>query len=96
MTPMDVDLNQLRTQIDSIDEKLVALLNERAYCVLEIGRYKQQNQREVYEPQREALVMANVAHCNHGPLPVEELATIYTAILAAMRRLQSPDMLERS
>jgi hypothetical protein len=28
-------------------------------------------------------------------MPDEELATIYTAILAAMRRLQSPDLLER-
>jgi chorismate mutase/prephenate dehydratase len=93
---MEIDLNQLRTQIDSIDEKLVELLNERAYCALEIGRYKQQNQRPVYEPQREELVMANIARCNHGPLPAEELATIYTAILAAMRRLQSPDVLERS
>lgn len=90
-----MDLNQLRTQIDSIDEKLVELLNQRAHCVLQIGRYKQQNQRAVYEPQREALVMANVTRCNQGPLPEEELATIYTTILAAMRRLQSPDLLER-
>jgi chorismate mutase/prephenate dehydratase len=91
-----MDLNQLRTQIDSIDEKLVELLNQRAHCVLQIGRYKQQNQRAVYEPQREELVMANVARCNNGPLPGNELATIYTTILAAMRRLQSPDLLERS
>jgi len=40
-------------------------------------------------------VLANVTHSNRGPLPNEELATIYTAILASMRRLQSPDMLER-
>jgi chorismate mutase/prephenate dehydratase len=92
----EVDLNQLRIQIDSIDERLVELLNERAYCVLEIGRYKQKNHRAVYEPQREEMVMANVARCNHGPMPIEELATIYTAILASMRRLQSPDLLERS
>lgn len=96
LTTMEIDLNQLRTQIDSIDEKLVELLNERAYCVMEIGRYKLQNQREVYEPQREAEVMANLARCNHGPLPVEEMATIYTAILASMRRLQSPDILGRA
>jgi chorismate mutase/prephenate dehydratase len=93
MTP--TDLNKLRTDIDTIDEKLVELFNQRATCVLEIGRYKQQNHLAVYEPKREAVVMANVARCNNGPLPDEELATIYTAILAAMRRLQSPDLLER-
>ncbi len=91
-----IDLNQLRTQIDSIDAKLVELLNERAHCVLEIGRYKQRNQRAVYDTQREEAVMTNVAQSNKGPLPEEELTTIYMAILAAMRRLQSPDLLERS
>jgi chorismate mutase-like protein len=89
------DLNELRRRIDSIDEKLVELFNERAACVLEIGRYKQQNHLAVYEPKREAVVLANVARCNNGPMPDEELATIYTAILAAMRRLQSPDLLEQ-
>ena len=93
MTPKD--LEKLRIEIDAIDEKLVELFNQRARCVQEIGRYKQQKQKAVYEPTREAAVMANVARSNHGPLPYEELATIYTAILAAMRRLQSPDLLER-
>lgn len=93
MTP--TDLNKLRTEIDGIDEKLVELFNQRARCVLEIGRYKQAEHLAVYEPKREAVVMANVARCNDGPLPDEELATIYVAILAAMRRLQSPDLLDR-
>jgi chorismate mutase-like protein len=93
MTP--TDLNKLRTEIDGIDEKLVELFNQRARCVLEIGRYKQAEHLAVYEPKREAVVMANVARCNDGPLPDEELSTIYVAILAAMRRLQSPDLLDR-
>lgn len=93
MSPM---LNQLRTEIDSIDEQLVDLFNQRARCGIEIGRYKQKHHRPIFEPKREAEVMAHVARCNHGPLPDEELVTIYSAILAAMRRLQMPDILERS
>jgi chorismate mutase / prephenate dehydratase len=89
------NLNELRTEIDGIDGKLVELLNQRARCAQEIGRYKQQNQKAVYEPTREEAVMANIARCNQGPLPHEDLVTIYTAILAAMRRLQSPDLLEK-
>jgi chorismate mutase/prephenate dehydratase len=91
MTP--TDLNKLRTEIDAIDEKLVELFNRRARCVQEIGRHKQQNHQAVYEPKREEAVLANISRCNRGPLPDEELATIYTAILAAMRRLQLPDLL---
>ena len=90
------ELNRLRVEIDALDEKLVDLFNQRARCVLEIGRYKQVEHLAVYEPKREAVVLANVARCNNGPLPDEELATIYTAILASMRRLQSADILERS
>jgi chorismate mutase/prephenate dehydratase len=89
------DLNSLRDEIDAIDQKLVELFNRRARCAQEIGRYKQQNQQAVYEPKREEAVIANIVRCNGGPLPDEELVTIYTAILAAMRRLQSPDLLER-
>jgi len=88
------DLNNLRSEIDAIDEQLVQLLNRRARCAQEIGRVKQQNHQAVYEPHREEAVMANVRRSNHGPLPSEELVAIYTAILAAMRRLQSPDQLE--
>jgi len=89
------ELSKLRIEIDAIDEKLVELFNQRARCVLQIGRLKQQNRQAVYEPRREEAVLANVARSNRGPLPIEELATIYTAILASMRRLQSPDLLER-
>lgn len=92
MNPQHLDT--LREQIDAIDEQLVELFNHRARHVLEIGRYKLAHHIAVYEPRREAAVLANVARCNHGPLPYEELATIYTAILASMRRLQSPDVLE--
>ncbi|MDR3765353.1 MAG: chorismate mutase [Acidobacteriota bacterium] len=90
------ELNRLRAEIDALDEKLVDLFNQRARCVLAIGHFKQEQRMAVYEPKREAVVLANVARCNEGPLPDEELATIYTAILASMRRLQSTDILERS
>lgn len=91
----ETELNRLREQIDAIDQQLVELFNQRAACVLQIGRVKQQKKLAIYEPKREAVVLANVAAANQGPLPDEELATIYTAILAAMRRLQQPDLLER-
>jgi chorismate mutase / prephenate dehydratase len=89
------DLNKLRNEIDAIDRQLVELFNQRARCAQEIGRYKQQNHQAVYEPKREEAVIANIVRSNGGPLPDEELIAIYTAILAAMRRLQSPDLLEQ-
>ena len=93
MTP--TDLNNLRNEIDEIDRQLVELFNRRARCAQQIGRYKQQNQQAVYEPKREEAVIANIARSNDGPLSDEDLVAIYNAILAAMRRLQSPDLLEQ-
>jgi monofunctional chorismate mutase len=37
------DLNQLRNQIDEIDEKMVLLFEERMEAVMKIAAYKNQN-----------------------------------------------------
>src|SRR5215203_3705894 len=55
-TPLDA----LRAQIDAIDEKLVALLNERARVVVEVGKFKQQNNSPIYAPDREKTVLQKV------------------------------------
>ena len=54
------DISALRRRIDAIDQRLVALLNERADCALAIGRQKEQSGQPVYQPLREAEVLANV------------------------------------
>jgi chorismate mutase/prephenate dehydratase len=46
------DLRQLRDAIDTIDGKLLALLNDRARLAQEIGRIKERNGRPVYAPGR--------------------------------------------
>ena len=50
-------LDDLRNDIDRVDEVLVRLLNERARCVCEIGRLKKQTNMEVYQPDREKQVL---------------------------------------
>jgi chorismate mutase/prephenate dehydratase len=46
-------LEDLRRDIDRVDEVLVRLLNERARCACEIGRIKKQQNVEVYQPECE-------------------------------------------
>ena len=50
-------LDDLRRDIDRVDEVLVRLLNERARCVCEIGRLKKELNIEVYQPDREKDVL---------------------------------------
>ena len=53
-------LDDLRQDIDRVDEVLVRLLNERARCVCEIGRLKKEQGVEVYQPDREKQVLEHV------------------------------------
>ena len=61
-------LAECRRQIDSVDLKILALLNERTAIVDEIGRIKQTLSLPIYEPKREEQVFDNVTANNHGPL----------------------------
>ena len=88
---MDHDLSDWRDQIDAIDAQLVALLNQRCQCALEVGRYKQLHERAVCDPDRELTVLANVARLNPGPLPQPVLRRLFEQIMAEMRTLQSEE-----
>lgn len=87
-----MDIEDWRAQIDIIDRKLMALLNERAQVALEIGRLKRASDLPVYEPGREALVFENVTRGNTGPLPTSELHRIFERIIDVMRSLQRAQM----
>jgi len=60
-------LVELRQRIDEIDEQLVVLLNQRAAQALTIGRIKHEAGEAVYQPAREAEVLAPGRQNNAGP-----------------------------
>ena len=47
---MELDLNELRKEIDACDAKIVALLNERFRIVLKVGEYKKSKGEPVVPP----------------------------------------------
>jgi monofunctional chorismate mutase len=51
------DLNQLRNQIDEIDEKMVLLFEERMEVVMKIAAYKNQNGIPILNETREKEVI---------------------------------------
>jgi chorismate mutase len=81
-------LDDLRRQIDSLDERLVALLNERAACALAIGHEKKLAGLEVYQPSREAEVLGHVQRINKGPLDDEAMKRLFERIIDEARRLE--------
>lgn len=85
-------LAECRRQIDAVDRKLLALLNERTQIVEEIGRIKQTLSLPIYEPRREDEVFRNVTAQNQGPLSSEALKRIFERIIDEMRSIQRDRM----
>ena len=81
-------LDDLRRQIDAIDEQLVGLLSARAACALEIGREKKRDGLEVYQPARETEVLAHVQRVNTGPLDGNAMRRLFERIIDEARRLE--------
>jgi chorismate mutase-like protein len=82
-------LEDLRKDIDRVDEVLVRLLNERARCVCEIGRLKKEQNIEIYQPDREKDVLNHVRQvATEGPLGPEAIARLFERIIDEARRLE--------
>jgi chorismate mutase-like protein len=85
-------LADCRSRIDTIDRRIVALLNERTRVVEQIGSIKQQTSMPIYEPKREDEVFANVMSSNSGPLTPEAAKRIFERIVDEMRTVQKTKM----
>jgi chorismate mutase-like protein len=82
-------LDDLRNDIDRVDEVLVRLLNERARVACEIGRIKKELGIEVYQPEREKQVLAHVRSvAAEGPLGADAIARLFERIIDEARRLE--------
>jgi chorismate mutase-like protein len=84
----DKNVDGWRRKIDDIDRRLVALLNERSRCVVEIGRIKQTTGEPLYQPDREKQVLDAVVHANAGPLPDAAIRRLFERILDEARSVE--------
>ena len=95
-------LEQMRGEIDGIDQEIQALLNRRAQCAEAVAGIKQaeaQAARErggadgevaFYRPEREAQMLGRIKERNAGPLPDEHVAHIFREIISACLALEKP------
>ena len=87
-----VDLGKVRRQIDSVDERIHALINDRARLAQRVGISKSQDGRTVdfYKPEREAQVLRMARERNAGPLSDEEILRLFREIMSACLAQQEP------
>ena len=87
----ELSLDALREEIDKIDDVIVRLLDRRARCAYAIGRLKTERGLAIYEPKREAAVLARVKALNitlGGPLDEHAIIRLYERIIDEARRIQ--------
>jgi chorismate mutase len=87
----ELSLESLRDEIDKLDEVIVRLLDRRARCAFAVGRLKQAQGLNIYEPGREKAVMAHVKAVNaslEGPLTDDAIARLYERVMDEARRIQ--------
>lgn len=89
---MNDKLQALRARIDALDEKIQALVSERAACAQDIAEVKRISgeHNECYRAEREAEVLRKVLERNRGPLTDEDVARLFREIMSACRALEQP------
>ena len=83
-------LADLRVQIDSLDQRLLDLLNQRARVAEQVGEVKKREGTPFFRPDRVAQVIHKIQHANTGPLKDLHVAAIWREIMSACLALESP------
>lgn len=88
MSSSKPSLEDLRRQIDEIDDAIHDLLLRRAQVVEQIGAVKDGG--PFIRPGREALILRRLAARHTGNLPFPAVARMWREMIAALTRLQGP------
>jgi chorismate mutase/prephenate dehydratase len=86
-----VNLQELRERIDTIDNQLLDLLNERMEVVKEVGELKRATKTVIYRPEREKQILDRLEKLNKGLLSPSAIEAIYLEIFAVSRNLELPE-----
>ena len=85
----DQRIRNLRSTIDTVDRRIIELLQERATLAQEIGKVKKELGMPILDPARENRIRRKLAEAAQGPMDAESLVRIYEVVMAESRRLQT-------
>ena len=85
---LPMPLDDIRKRIDTIDDKLLKLLSERADCVHEVGEIKKKEDLQIYAPEREESLLKKLVEKSDGKLPEKSIRAIYREIMSAALHLE--------
>ena len=83
-----MDLNEIRTEIDAIDEQMVRLFCQRMALSAQVADYKKANNLPIFVPGRERAILQKVAE-QSGPEMQNYTRTLYSTLFELSRSYQS-------
>lgn len=86
-----LNLEELRNQVDGLNTKILDLINERTAIVQEIGRVKEKQGVNRYDPIREREMLNFLKEYNPGPLPTGIMEQIFKGIFMSALEIQEDD-----
>ncbi|MFZ4551387.1 MAG: prephenate dehydratase [Aquabacterium sp.] len=87
--PVNEQLADLRVKIDSLDQQLLDLLNQRARLAQAVGEVKKLDGSPIFRPDREAQVIDRAKNRNPGPILNDSIAPIWREVMSACRALEA-------
>ena len=81
-------LEELREQLDQLDDKIAELYEERMEVCARVGEYKIQAGRKVFDRQREKEKLADVASKVKGEFNRKGIQELYQQLMSMSRKLQ--------
>lgn len=80
----------LRQRIDSIDEQILDLLNQRARTAQQVGDVKHEFDVDgpVLKPEREAMIIRRLQGLNQGPFTDQAVEAVWSQIISTCRGLE--------
>lgn len=83
-------LDEIRKDIDQVDQELVQLLSRRTELAMEVGLIKGREGKPFFTPERERAVYERIQSMNAGPLLPRQLKSIYREIISAAIAAEKP------
>jgi chorismate mutase/prephenate dehydratase len=90
LSAVKLTLAELRSELDQIDLSIVEAINRRAAIAQQIGQLKRQNEKCVFDPERENEVLQRAIANNTGPLADNAIRAVFRELVSASRDVQVP------
>jgi len=86
-----LNLDELRERIDGLNTKILDLINDRTAAVQEIGKIKEKQGVNRYDPIREREMLNFLKEYNQGPIPNGIMEQIFKGIFMSALEIQQDD-----